>query len=1032
MRIRVLGPLLVDDRASLSPRDQVVLEALVAESGRPVSPDRLAEAMWGEERPTSWPKLIPSSVLRIRKVLGAAAIETTPQGYRLVLGGEAVDAVRFERLVDRGRQLLLVGEADRARHVLREALALWRGRPLAEIEEWEPGRAAADRLDETRREAEETVVEAGLRAGTPAEVVAEARVRVTQEPLRERRWSLLAMAQYLSGDAAAALGTLRQARARLADELGLDPGPDLEQLEQAMLRRDPSLVMQLALPQSVPRSPYPGLRAFDVDEGDFFFGRDTEVRQCLERLAESASLVVVGPSGCGKSSLLRAGVVAALRRDEAEVFVLGPGSDPTVALLELAGSGFVGTVVIDQLDETLAACGPDERHTLVSVLVEHSRWWGLAVTIREDHLADIADEPALARLLERGTYILGPMTEDGMRDAIVRPAAEAALVLEPGLVDVLIQEVTGAPGALPLMAHALHQTWERREGRTLTVDGYHASGGISGAVAQTAERVYEDLSVDRRDALRDLLKRLIAVAPDGTPMRVWAPVQQLGTGDGEDLVEVLVRARLLSRDNGVVAVAHESIARFWPRLQGWLEDDIEGRRILRHLTDAADSWEALGRVDSELYRGVRLSRALEWHASSGTSLTPLETEYLEASGRQADEEHRREALAARRQRRQTRRVRSLLATSGALVVVLTAAAAFGLRQRDLAAEASVASQVNAALAVANEASDPAVAALAGVEAVRLRDDAESRFALHQALDRWPALLASVEVPGAVSLSVGDGGGVVLGHAWELSVHDPHSLAEVSTVRGRAPLVQLVDGDRRLLVGNLDSEVLLVDLSTGERKTLLGSAPGEIDRVAASANGWVRAAGHFDWRTGKTTVHVWHGSVPVRTLPPLALAGFALTPDGSKVLLRPRNSPALSVVDVTSGRQLATATAAEVGLASPSGGRVAGPDGGEPGRPARRRGRWTRRGRPRDDHTGAEMAGRERGRSRDERGLLAGRIGGRGRLRRRNRDRLDRRGSGARGARRPVTSCGRARFQPGRRGAVHPDRRRKAERLGPAW
>ena len=175
--------------------------------------------------------------------------------------------------------------------------------------------------------------------------------------------------------------------------------------------------------------------------------------------------------------------------------MLGPGSDPTVAVHELVGSGFVGTVVIDQLDEILAASGPDERQALISALVENSRWWAIAVTIREDHLADIADEPALARLLERGTYILGPITDDGMRDAIVRPAAEAALVLEPGLVDLLLREVTGAPGALPLMAHALHQTWERREGRTLTVDGYHASGGISGAVAQTAERVYEDLSV---------------------------------------------------------------------------------------------------------------------------------------------------------------------------------------------------------------------------------------------------------------------------------------------------------------------------------------------------------------------------------------------------------------------------------------------------------------------------------------------------------------------------------------------------------
>ncbi|MFQ6170173.1 BTAD domain-containing putative transcriptional regulator [Oryzobacter sp. R7] len=918
MRIRVLGPLLVDDRAALSPRDTVVLEALVAESGRPLGTDRLAEAMWGDERPESWAKLIPSSVLRIRKVLGGPAIETTPHGYRLALGGEAVDAVRFERLVDRGHQLLAIGEPDRARHVLREALALWRGRPLAELEDWEPGRAAADRLVEMRREAEETVIEAGLRAGVHTEAVAEARLRVTEEPLRERRWSLLALAQYLSGDAAAALATLRRARARLADELGLDPGPDLEELEQAMLRRDPSLVTRVALPDADPTSPYPGLRSFDVDDGEFYFGRDGEVRQCLGRLQDTGCVVVVGASGCGKSSLLRAGVAAALRRDGEKVVVLGPGSDPVGTLRELTGSGFAGTLVVDPLDEVLVACGPDGRRELTTLLVELSRWWGLAMSIRADHLADVADEPALARLVERGTYLLGPMTEEGMRDAIVRPAAAAALLLEPGLVDLLVTEVTGAPGALPLMAHALHQTWERREGRTLTVDGYHASGGISGAVAQTAERVYEDLSVDDRSALRDLLGRLVTVAPDGTPVRVWAPVTQLAPGEGGDLVEVLVRERLLTRDNGVVAVAHEALARFWPRLAGWLEDDVEGRRMLRHLTDAADSWEALGRVDSELYRGVRLSRALEWRRTSGVRLTSVETQFLRASEQRADAERRHEALAARRRRRQVRTVRGLVVTSAALVVVLAAAASFGLRQRDLAAEASVVSRVNAAVAAAYESSDPVVAALAGVEAVRLRDDARSRTALHDALDRWPALLASVVVSGAVSLSVGDGGTVALGHGSRLTLHDPASLAQVAEVPGKAPVVHLLSGEREVLIGTAESELVVLDLSARTRTSLLGSAPGDLARVTASADGRVRAGEHYDWRDEKSAVHVWRGRELVRSLPRRGLAGLLVTPDGSTLVVRHRSPAALSVVDVATGRELVTRTGADLGLGeSPS-------------------------------------------------------------------------------------------------------------------
>ena len=441
-------------------------------------------------------------------------------------------------------------------------------------------------------------------------------------------------------------------------------------------------------------------------------------------------------------------------------------------------------------------------------------------------------------------------------------------------------------------------------------------------------------------------------------MRVWAPVQQLGTGEGEDLVEVLVRARLLSRDNGVVAVAHESIARFWPRLQGWLEDDIEGRRILRHLTDAADSWEALGRVDSELYRGVRLSRALEWQASSGTSLTP----WRRSTSRHRDGRPTRNTAV-----RRSRHADSVARPAGSEACSRRpepSSWSSPLRRRSGSASVTWPPtrpwprRSMPSLAVANEASDPAVAALAGVEAVRLRDDAESRAALHQALDRWPALLASVEVPGAVSLSVGETEPSSSVTPWE--AHRPRPAFAGRGLHGQRTCPA---GPRsstavaRLLVGTRESEVFLVDLSTGRRESLLASAPGEIDRVAASANGWVRAAEHFDWRDGTSTVHVVARAVPVRTLPPLALAGFALTPDGSKVLVRLRTPTALSVVDVAVRSAARHRHGSRAGAGEPSGGRVAGPDGGEPGRAARRRGRRRGRGRPRRDHAGGEVAGR---------------------------------------------------------------------------
>ncbi|HET6668383.1 MAG TPA: AfsR/SARP family transcriptional regulator, partial [Intrasporangium sp.] len=568
MGISVLGPLLVDDRPALSPRDQVVLEALVAARGEALSTEQLAEAMWGESPPASWPKLIPSSVLRIRKAVGSPAVVTTRHGYRLALDGDGVDAYRFERLVARGHQFLRNGEADRAVHALREALAIWRGRPLAELENWEPGRFEAERLDAMRREAEEAVLDATLRIGRHAEAVPEARARVAQEPLRERRWALLALAQYLSGDQADALATLRQARRHLADELGLDPGAELTDLERAVLRQDASLIAATALPEPSAENPYPGLRAFDVEEGEFFFGREVETGECLRRLEETGVLVVVGPSGSGKSSLARAGVMASLNRAHRPVELVGVCPHPVDALRTASHSTPGGALVVDQLEEVIAACGEGEQEELFKGLVEHTDAGQLVITIRADRLGDVTGHPALARLVERGLYLLGPMDEAALHLAINGPAGEAGLVVESGLVDLLVREVLEEPGALPLMAHALAQTWESREGRTLTVDGYRASGGIRGAVAQSAELVYEGLTDPERGTLHDLLLRLVSVASDGEPVRNWVPARQLTPGGGQNLVEVLVRARLVTVDDGVAALAHESLARAWPRLKG--------------------------------------------------------------------------------------------------------------------------------------------------------------------------------------------------------------------------------------------------------------------------------------------------------------------------------------------------------------------------------------------------------------------------------------------------------------------------------
>ncbi|MFI7063878.1 BTAD domain-containing putative transcriptional regulator [Kribbella sp. NPDC050124] len=200
MGIAVLGPLTIEgEQKVLGRRDRVVLAALAVRPGEVVSADALADVLWGEQLPPSWAKIIQGCVMRLRKLLGSRAIETAPLGYRLALPADDIDAARFERAVDRARELVATGDPERAALVLADALTLWRGSPWPELDGWDPGRIEAARLIELRHLAEELYVESALRAGRHDQVLDKALAFVGEAPLRERRWILLATAQYQAG-----------------------------------------------------------------------------------------------------------------------------------------------------------------------------------------------------------------------------------------------------------------------------------------------------------------------------------------------------------------------------------------------------------------------------------------------------------------------------------------------------------------------------------------------------------------------------------------------------------------------------------------------------------------------------------------------------------------------------------------------------------------------------------------------------------------------------------------------------------------
>lgn len=197
VRIGVLGPLEIDEgSARLGSRDRIVLTALAMRPGELLTPEQLADAVWGDRPPASWPKNLQGCVSRLRKLLGPDAIETSAQGYRLRLSTDAVDVVEFSQLAARADELMVLREYEHARYVAAQALTLWRGRPLAELEQWEAGTAEVGRLCELHAALEELALEASLASGHHRDVLRQAAAMVEAAPLRERRWALLARAQY--------------------------------------------------------------------------------------------------------------------------------------------------------------------------------------------------------------------------------------------------------------------------------------------------------------------------------------------------------------------------------------------------------------------------------------------------------------------------------------------------------------------------------------------------------------------------------------------------------------------------------------------------------------------------------------------------------------------------------------------------------------------------------------------------------------------------------------------------------------------
>jgi WD40 repeat protein/class 3 adenylate cyclase len=489
-------------------------------------------------------------------------------------------------------------------------------------------------------------------------------------------------------------------------------------------------------PADVP-CPYKGLVPFDADDADVFFGREQLVEELVDRLDEAPFLAVVAPSGNGKSSLVRAGVVPALERRTGRLHpaLFSPGEHP---LAELAAAGDADLLVVDQFEEVFTLCrDEEERRTFIDALLGTAkRGLRVVVALRADFYGHCAAYPRLAAALEDRQALVGPMSEDELRRAIEGPAERAGLLLEPGLVEAILRDVVGEPGALPLLSHSLLETWKRRSGRVLTLVGYLQSGGVQGAITKTAETVYrEALSADQQALARNIFLRLTELGHGTEDTRRRVAIAELvprpeQQNDVDEVLRRLADARLVTIGEGTVEVAHEALIRHWPTLRAWLDEDREGRLVHRRLTEAAREWDTTHRDSALLYRGTRLAGAGDWASVHDGELNELEREFLSTSRNTELRD-----IAATRKR--NRRLRILLA--GALVALAGAVVGglLALDQRNTARDIALTADAQrlGAEALTDERLDRAL--LLARTGVALEETARTRGNLFAALLRSP-------------------------------------------------------------------------------------------------------------------------------------------------------------------------------------------------------------------------------------------------------------------------------------------------------
>lgn len=788
LEIRTLGTLSteLDGKlvANFKSRKVEALLVYLAYTGRAHPRELLAEFFWPDRTQRQ-------SLANLRGALNSLRQELAPflDITRRAVGLRAAKPVWVDAL-DLQRRLEEVGNSDGEcaplsatdAAALTSALTLYRGDFLEgffvsdsrAFEDW-----AAFERDRLRRSviaARHALLCYALDHALVTEGIAHATQLLLLDPLHEGANSHLMRLLAQAGQRSEALAQYEKYVHLLDDELGIEPSPAIVALCDELLAGSPpnrSPVTLSGPPVGALINPYKGLRPFQESDAGDFFGRDALVKQLLAKLRdntpETRFLALVGPSGCGKSSVIKAGLIPALRAgalphserwlivtampgthplEELEAALLRVVENPPTDLLALLKSDTHGLrraikrvlpeddrvdmfLFVDQFEELFSLVSDDVVrfryiNSLLASLADVRGRVRVLITLRADFYDRPLLYPALAALMRERTELVLPLSAHELERVIVGPAANVGMTVAPAVLTTIVADAGTQPGALPLIQYALTELFEHRDGTTMTLDAYRAMGGVQGALTRRADEIFEALSERDREFARQIFLRLVQLGDgiEDTRRRVRRTELEALTEDATVAGAILNRFgqhRLLTFDahhptgEATVELAHEALIREWGRLRRWLERSRDEIRLQQQLASATADWKRAGEDSSYLLRGARLIQAEEWAASTTLTLTGVEQTYLDASvaehQRQQDAEKAQQAHLLTMQKRAANRLRTLVAGLAAFLVVVATLLVFALEREQQAQSARKSAEREAAVNHSLVLSQAAVAEL---------------------------------------------------------------------------------------------------------------------------------------------------------------------------------------------------------------------------------------------------------------------------------------------------------------------------------